>query len=198
MSKPVRLSPKPVPADTPASRPAKRVSLKTLFRAVFVDQLQLRRDGKQVKVGLGGGAAAATTRPGAAPPETPALAMHRGLARLLDGQPGSRAVLKHLAALEHHLRRRDTAFIRTLSPAAVQTMIRQLHGLIALPAPPEIQQLLLLLLDAADLQGRAEEQRAQAQAISSFFVDHKLEVHEISELPSELRSGFGPGTGTAG
>lgn len=184
--------------DDKARAPAK-LSLRGLLKAVFVDQLRLRRDGPHLKIALE--AAAATTAPAAlpqAPPLDPPVArlrvMQRALRELLDSRASSRDVLKHLSALEHQLGLHVQPFIHDLSLSSLQHMLRQLHGLIAPPAPPGIAMLLGDLLDAAELKTRLDQTQAaaRAQAISSFFVDHKLVVKELSpsmlELPGEVES----------
>lgn len=116
--------------------------------------------------------------------------MQRGLSELLDSRGESRAVLKHLAALEHQLKRGDASFMRGLSPSTLQHMLRQLHGLVAPPPSPGVALLLCELLDAVELKNRADAEDTVRQPISSFFVDHKLEVTELGpstlELPDEV------------
>lgn len=172
------------------------LSLRGLLKAVFTDQLRLRREGPHLKIALESATpdtAPATLPPAPDPPAAPRQLMQRALGDLLESHAGSRSVLKHLAALEHLLKLRDDPFMHELSLSSLQHMLRQLHGLIAPPAPPGISLLQAELLDAAELKTRLEHERAGAgpQAISSFFVDHKLEVKELS--PSTLEfPGLGP------
>lgn len=182
----------PMPARGPAERPTRPtaadpspagvqrvlqfLSPRHLFRALFVDQLRLRREGSSLKLELGG--PDAPVPPPAA--DTPVHEMRLALTDLLDTRPGSRAVLRHLAALEHHLRVQPRPFIDDLSVASLQHMLRQLHGLVTPPASRGAALLLTELHDAAERKRLAVEQTLPGvQAISSFFVDHKIEVKEL-------------------
>jgi hypothetical protein len=175
------------------ANPPAPLTLRRLFKAVFVDQLRLRRKGPHLTLAL---ESPAPTAPAELPPvvDSPAAQMRRALGELLDSCSGSRTVLKHLAALEHHLEHREDRFIHELSLSSLQHMLRQLQGLIAPPPSPGIALLLAELLDAAELKLRLEQQaEARSQPISSFFVDHKLEVKELSpstlDLPGEIGAG---------
>ena len=93
--------------------------------------------------------------PNAPSAATPA-SMRTALSALLDSVPGSRAVLRHLAAVEQ----------------------RQLEGLIDKAPPPGLGALRLRLADSIRDREHAEELAAWRQPVSSFFVDHKLQVSE--------------------
>lgn len=160
------------------------LSLRRLFKAVFVDQLRLRQEGQRLKIALESAHPPAADTPPVAAVESRAVQMQRALSDLLNTRPDSRLVLKHLAVLEHHLKQRDDPFLHELSLASLQLMLRQLHGLIAPPPSPSMALLLAELLDAAELKTRLEPAESRPHAISSFFVDHKLEVKELS--PSTL------------
>jgi len=167
-----------------------------MLKAVFVDQLRLRRDGANLKFALESAASTVPAPLPAAVADTPKMQMQRALSDLLDSRAGSRDVLKHLAVLEHQLKLREEPFIHDLSLSSLQHMLRQLHGLIAPPAPAGIALLLAELLDAAELKVRIEQlAEARAHSISSFFVDHKLEVTELS--PSTLDLPDAPDTAAA-
>lgn len=167
-----------------------------LLRAFFVHQLRFRRDGASLKVELAapvappaeGGATApgpraaqvAKAAQAAHTGEPPARQMLRALGELLDARPGSRSVLKHLAALEHNLKVQRQPFIPGLSLSSLQMMLRQLHGLITPPPSPEVALLLAQLLDAVEQKSEAPSTQPGVQPISSFFVDHKVEVRELT------------------
>lgn len=204
MSKPAqKAGGQPPPRNEPTARPVAApptdypelrrllgaLSPRRLLRAVFVDQLRLRRAGASLKIELAAqdrppGAPAA--RPGtaaerAAAGEGPAQAMTRALGALLDGSPDSRAVLKHLAALEHHLATHERPFFGELTLPTLQLMLRQLHGLVTPPPAPGVALLIAALTDALE-QKTADMAATQpgVQPISSFFVDEKMEVKELN------------------
>ena len=115
--------------------------------------------------------------------------MRRELAALLDAGADSRKVLKHLAALEIHLGQGDALALDGLSLSTLQTMLRQLYGLMRPPASAGIEMLLSGLLDAIEVQTRLQQrQSSHEQAISSFFVDHKMEIRELSDSAFEEAS----------
>lgn len=134
-----------------------------LLRAVFKDQVRLRRKGSQLVFALSAldtrasklddqpaaaqppsgapaaetaateTAAAETATTETATTETAAAQMRRALGELLDTRPDSRKVLKHLAALERQLRKRPEPFMHEISRDSLRRMIRQLDGLIVPP-----------------------------------------------------------------
>lgn len=117
--------------------------------------------------------------PNAPSAATPA-SMRAALSALLDGVPGSRAVLRHLAAVEHELGRKDRE-ARFLTEAPLEQLLvvqRQLEGLIDKAPPPGLAALRLRLADSIRGREHAEELAARRQPVSSFFVDHKLQVTE--------------------
>ncbi|MBL8289027.1 MAG: hypothetical protein JNL85_13675 [Rubrivivax sp.] len=172
------------------------LSPRRLLRAVFVDQLRLRREGAKLKIDLAardalpgvppatGSAGPARNTPASAAAPTAAApsaqAMRRALGALLDSRPDSRAVLKHLAALEHQLAVQPEPFIGDLSLSSLQLMLRQLRGLVTPPPAPGVARLLAELGEAIEAKS-AEITATQpgVQPISSFFVDHKVEVKEL-------------------
>ena len=170
------------PSNKTQTQPDTPSTLRKLFKAVFVDQLRLRREGPRLKIALESDTLTAPAALPVAVAESPAVQMRCALGALLDANEGSRGVLKHLAALEHQLLHHEGPFIHDLSLSTLQLMLRQLHGLITPPPPQGVDLLLAQLLDAAELKSRLEQTQAQAQSqpISSFFVDHKLEVSEVS------------------
>ncbi|MBL8327116.1 MAG: hypothetical protein JNJ89_19380 [Rubrivivax sp.] len=192
--------------ETPAADRAARVlsalSPARLWRAVFVDQLRLRRQGGKFTVELARTETAAGPGAGATPPGNPAghpgaaagrgaaaqpptRQMGRALGELLGSRAESRRVFTHLVALEQQLLAHDEpAFLLDLSLASLQIMLRQIDGLVAPPAPPGVSRLLAELLDAIEHKTGAEPTQPGTAVISSFFVDHKLEVTELG--PAEL------------
>lgn len=106
--------------------------------------------------------------------------MRQALTRLLDDVPGSRRVLRHLAAVENDLNRKDGEgrFLLTAPPDLLKQVLRQLEGLLTATPPPGLVQLRARLTEAIRAGERAERHAERSQPISSFFVDHKLEVKE--------------------
>lgn len=176
------------------------LSPRRLLRAVFVDQLRLRREGAKLKIALSGhgglspaspASAVSAARPAAAAAAAtaalseaaePAQAMKRALGALLDSRHDSRAVLKHLAALERHLGVQPWPFFHALTLSSLQSMARQLHGLVSQPPAPGVARLLAELADAIEHKSAAMTATLPGvQPISSFLVDHKIEVKELGE-----------------
>jgi len=154
-----------------------------------VDQLRLRRAGSQVVIALETAAPAAAEPPRAAiakaPPPAPAARMHAALQKLLDGGGHSREVLRHLAALEQRLGQGDASFMRALSISTLQSMLRQLQGLVAPPPPPDIALLLAELQAALDGRRRAEADDL-LRPISSFLIEPQPEVTELDPATLDM------------
>ncbi|MFO1288813.1 MAG: hypothetical protein U1F49_21275 [Rubrivivax sp.] len=173
------------------------LSPRRLLRAVFVDQLRLRREGAKLKIalsvhgGLSPASPASAMRPAAAAAVTtaalteaaePAQAMKRSLGALLDSRHDSRVVLKHLAALERHLGVQPWPFFHELTLSSLQSMARQLHGLVSQPPAPGVARLLAELADAIEQKSAAMAATLPGvQPISSFLVDDKIEVKELGQ-----------------
>lgn len=167
----------PAPAS-PGPLPAR------LARAVFAQQLRLRRSDKGFKLVLEDPKAAAAGDD--ATPEAAAARqaqqMCERLAALLDAAPGIRRVLRHLAAVEHGLAHKDAdgLFLFDVPVERLRVALRQLDGLLGATVPPELDALRVRLLDAIAVQEKLAREAAQRQPISSFFVDHKLQVRDAS------------------
>ncbi|MFO1286259.1 MAG: hypothetical protein U1F49_06850 [Rubrivivax sp.] len=161
-------------------------------------QLRLRREGAKLKIalsvhgGLSPASPASAMRPAAAAAVTtaalteaaePAQAMKRSLGALLDSRHDSRVVLKHLAALERHLGVQPWPFFHELTLSSLQSMARQLHGLVSQPPAPGVARLLAELADAIEQKSAAMAATlpgAQAD-LASFLVDDKIEVKELGQ-----------------
>jgi hypothetical protein len=111
-------------------------------------------------------------------------AMQLALTELLDSRPSSRQVLRHLAALEQQLKTGSDPRFERLSAASLQTILRQLDNLIEPPPPRGVQLLMSALLNALERKRPPPPLGGGQDQISSFFVDHKLEVQEFG--PSVL------------
>lgn len=156
-----------------------------------MDQLRLRRAGSQVVIALETAAPADAAEPPRAaalkaPPPSPAVRMHAALRQLLDGRGDSREVLRHLAALEHRLGQGDTSFMHALSISTLQSMQRQLQGLVAPPASADIALLQAELQASLDDRRRAEGQEPLRPGTLSFITDPQPEVTELDPATLDM------------
>lgn len=151
-----------------------------LARAIFSQQLRVRRGDKGLKVVLEAAPAerAQTANPIVSDETVRTLLMHTDLKGLLDAARGSRRVLRHLAAVEHGLEHKDAGalFLFDISEERLRTALRQLDGLIVGSMSPGLAALRARMVDAIAAQELRDQRRATNEPISSFLVDHKLEV----------------------
>jgi hypothetical protein len=153
-----------------------------LVKAVFTHHVKLRRDGRGVKLALEADAGPRNiSDPGSAPGvDQDAMPMHAALRALLDGVPHSRSVLTHLAVIEHHLSRKGSLFLFDLPLHVARQALRQLDGLAVPPVDEGTAALRGRLADVIQLREQLERQEKLNKPLSSFLVDHKLEVREVS------------------
>jgi hypothetical protein len=154
----------------------------SVLRAVFTHRLKLERKGSRLRLVLRRPGATAGPRHDADMQDNPlqAALMLDDLRSLLDGAPGIRKVLRHLAAVEHHLKRRGTASIGTLPLRVLHQAVRQLDSLAMPPVPPGLQKLRTALLQAIGTQEEQIRQAGLRAPISSFLGEHRLQVKEAS------------------
>lgn len=153
-----------------------------LVKAVLTHHVKLRRNAGGLKLAF---EADAKPRPGTNAAGSPdgdvdAALMREALRALLDGAPQSRTVLKHLAVIEHHLGRKGSVFLFDLSLQVARQALRQLDGLVVPPIGKGLTMLRSRLTDTIDLRERLDRQAKLSKPLSSFLVDHKLEVREVS------------------
>jgi hypothetical protein len=153
-----------------------------LLRAVLLQPLGRRRRRLAVEDSQAS-APPQRRRPGS---ERSVVTMQRALTELLDSRSSSRSALRHLAALEQQLKAGGDQRFDRLSAASLQTMLRQLDNLIEPPPPVGAQVLMTSLLEALERKRPPPPRTGPPDQISSFFVDHKLEVREFG--PSVLGS----------
>ena len=153
-----------------------------MLKAVFTRPLQGRPDDKSPTVAPGAQPQRAGQAENAAPPHNDerALQMHAALRKALDAAPNSRKVFRHLATVEHHLRRKGTLFLHDLSLPALQRILEQLDGVASAPLESGLAALRASLVDTRAALERLQRQNEMLQPRSSFFVDHKMEVREAS------------------
>jgi hypothetical protein len=199
------MTPKPSakPSEPPDPGPAALRSLIRTTRGAFGKPLRIERSQGKLSVmleadaaGPNGKAAAGNpsgTPPSATSPETQALLMRLDLQAHLDRCSNSRAALPHLAALEQGLERRGMRVFDELPLALLRRAAGQLEGLAQEPVLEGFA-LLQARLDVA-IVGREESVAVQCKpnALSSFFVEHKLQVSEAS-MSAFMRAGGYPDT----
>jgi hypothetical protein len=166
-----------------------------LVKAVFTHHLKLRREGRGLKLALeaDGRRDAAGPADSSRQGDVVAIGMRDELRALLDGVPQSRSVLTHLAVIEHHLRRKDALFLFDLPLHVARQAVRQLDGLVVPPVGEGLGALRKRLIDAIESRERLERDEQLRQPRSSFLVDHKLEVREVSATAFDRAAlGFPP------
>jgi hypothetical protein len=179
----------PTPSSDPPSHrtDAACTALRALIRSWrgnFGRPLRVERAQGKLNVVLEGPPAGPGGRveidPAATAPETQALLMRLDLEALLDRCSNSRTALPHLAALEHALERRGMRLFDEMALPLLRRASGQLDGLAQEPVPEGIA-LLQARLDVA-IVGREESVAVQCKpnALSSFFVEHKLQVSEVT------------------
>lgn len=175
-------------------------ALRSLIRAArgnVGNPLRIERQQGKLNIVLGGEANPAAGKPAVdgavTSPDTQALLMHLDLQTLLDRCSNSRSALPHLAAVEHGLGRRGLRIFDEMPLALLRRASGQLDGLAQEPVPEGFA-LLQARLDVA-IVGREESVAVQCKpnALSSFFVDHKMQVSEAS-ISAFMRAGGYPDT----
>jgi len=188
------------PSPSNARPDATSAALRTLIRAArgnFGTPLRIERQQGKLNVVLGGEANPAAGKVGVdstvTSPDTQALLMRLDLRDLLDRCNNSRAALPHLAAVEHGLERRGMRVFDELPLPLLRRASGQLDGLAQEPVLEGFA-LLQARLDIA-IVGREESVSVQCKpnALSSFFVEHKLQVSEAS-MSAFMRAGGYPDT----
>ena len=152
-----------------------------VLRTLFVHQLRVRRSGGRISVRLEEQTdtrrADAVAAGAAARNPDPTLAE---LSALLDAAPGSRALLRYLAAVEHGLKHKDRTglFLFEAEPARLRGALRQLDGL----APPQpsagLAALRTRLADAIDAHDKRQREREMLMPRSDLMHGDRLEVAE--------------------
>jgi hypothetical protein len=150
-----------------------------LAQALFTRQLRLTRGDKGLRLVLertDGAAAPAPAEATAA--ATAAKTMRADLTILLDNAPGSRKVLRYLAAIESGLKHKDPEglFLFDVPLERLEPAQRQLEGLLTGAVPAGLSVLRERLSDAVQSRHAIAHDERLRQPLSSFLVDHKLEV----------------------
>jgi hypothetical protein len=117
--------------------------------------------------------------PTAGAPDHPLLT---DLTTLLDAVAGSRKLLRHLAGVEHGLRKKDPTgmFLFRIDAGVLRTALRQLDGLLP-PTPPRgLSALRARMASALAAHDKREREREMMAPRSDLMQAHKLEVAEVS------------------
>lgn len=173
-------------ADAPPRQPlwwrAVRLVVRVL-RALFVRQLRLRRIGGRIAVTLedGAGSAPVASVQAAADAQGPGRdPMLAELTALLDAAPGSRALLRVLAAVEHGLKQKDMAglFLYEVPCARLRTALRQLDGLAPPQPSPGLAALRARIVDAVGAHEQREWRLEMLMPRSDLLRGNRVEVAE--------------------
>ena len=153
-----------------------------LAKALFSHQLRFKRGERGIELVL------ETADKGSAPSDKapapvvdePSLTMRGDLTALLDSAPGSRQVMRYLAAIENALKTKDARglFLFDVPVRRLVQALRQLDGLMAETPPAGLVALRVRIADAIRAQESLEREDDLRQPLSSFLVEHKLEVVE--------------------
>ena len=174
--------------DPPSTASRFSLSPAKMAQALFTHQIRLRRGGKGLQFVLEDKSDPEGAAPAAAlPPDEQAVRRMRGdLTALLDAAPGTRKVMRVLAAIENGLQRKDSRalFLFDLPLRRLEPALQQLDCLLVEPAAPGVVALRNRLLDAIKAQQALEHAENLRQPLSSFLVDHKLEV--VEARPSDF------------
>lgn len=171
-------------ADAPTVQPLWRRGVRLLVRvlqALFVRQLRLRRVGGRIAVALEdktGPAPAAGAQAGADGIATDP--MRSELTALFDAAPGSRALLRVLAAVEHGLKHKDASglFLFEVDGARLRTALRQLDGLAPPQPAPGLAALRERIADAIGVHEQRERRLEMLMPRSDLMQGNRVEVGE--------------------
>jgi len=164
------------------------------LKDLFTRQLRLKRGEQGLRIVLEGTAPAAAAPAAQAPSSDKAVdasrLMRSELTALLDRAAGSRRVVRHLAAIEHGLVRKDPTglFIFELTIERLQTALREFDTLAGATASVGLVALRGQLAAALAAHERRQHSTARHQPISSFLTDEKLRVDEVRHSDFEKAS----------
>jgi hypothetical protein len=109
-------------------------------------------------------------------------AMYAELSALFKGAPGSREALRHLAAVQHGLKHKDSKglFLFGADPAHVRTALRQLDGLMPKQPTPGLAALRARMVDAIGTRERRAKRLEMLSPRSDLMQSDRMEVREAS------------------
>lgn len=109
-------------------------------------------------------------------------AMHIELSALFKAAPGSHEALRHLAAVRHGLKHKDSKglFLFGAEPAQVRTALRQLDGLMPRQPTPGLAALRARMVDAIGTHERRAKRLEMLSPRSDLMQTDRMEVREAS------------------
>jgi hypothetical protein len=169
----------------------------TLARHLFVEQVQLKRDGGKILVVLqdpqhSDKTKAAAAAPPKAKPSNNGLddaqlkRMQQALAQALSQHDNARSVMRHLCYCEHTLRHGGLVGLHQLPVELLRTALKQLEFISGPQASPSLAELHACLvvtmveLDGDDEPAPAHDAVDSGVHLSDFHVGNRLEVSEVS------------------
>lgn len=175
----------PNPEDNDGARLGTRSGwLSGLLRTLFVRQRRSKRVDARLPVTPGSVGASVQDRSArpAAPSAPSDNAMLTELSALFMAAPGSREALRHLAAVRHGLKHKDSKglFLFGTEPAHVRTALRQLDGLMPKQPTPGLAALRARMVDAIATHERRAKRLEMLSPRSDLMQSDRMEVREAS------------------
>jgi hypothetical protein len=171
------------PADDGSTRAAAPGGwLRGLMRALFARPARTRRsDGPRAPTLDKDGASVQSRRVKAASIASDRV-MYVELGALFKSAPGSREALRHLAAVQHGLKHKDSKglFLFGADPAHVRTALRQLDGLMPKQPTPGLAALRARMVDAIGTRERRAKRLEMLSPRSDLMHSDRMEVREAS------------------
>jgi hypothetical protein len=108
--------------------------------------------------------------------------MYAELGALFKSAPGSREALRHLAAVQHGLKHKDSKglFLFGADPTHVRTALRQLDGLMPKQPTPGLAALRARMVDAIGTRERRAQRLEMLSPRSDLMQSDRMEVREAS------------------
>lgn len=177
----VRTVPNPIDKDD-APLTARNGWLGGLLRSLFVRRVRSKRADDRVAAASRRVRAPAQQRTGKPAVASSDDAMHVELSALFQAAPGSRDALRHLAAVRHGLRHKDSKglFLFGAEPGHVRTALRQLDGLMPKVPTPGLAALRARMVDAVVTHERRAKRLALLSPRSDLMGGDRVEVREAS------------------
>ena len=170
------------PNDDESTRPVARSGwLRGLMRALFARPARVKRSDARA-VALDKAGASVQGRSGKTAGTGNDRAMYAELGALFKSAPGSREALRHLAAVQHGLKHKDSKglFLFGADPSHVRTALRQLDGLMPKQPTPGLAALRARMVDAIGTRERRAKRLEMLSPRSDLMQSDRMEVREAS------------------